>query len=158
MMAAIMTHRRLLLFLATLLAAVSASCAKKPDLPAPPELKPIEYRRSGGFAGTKDRISVAADGSVQVGGFLLGNRRGKLSDKQRATLAEAFADWEALQAEYPPPPETVDAFEVTITYDGKSVMATDATDDLPETFERARKALEAIARSLPPVEEAGGGP
>lgn len=110
--------------------------------------QPIGYKRTGGVAGSEDRIEVGPDGKIQVSGRLLGNTTGQLSEFQLMQLSRAFEGWDKLKENYPAPRNTADAFVVEITYGQKTVIANDAAE-IPDAFKRARQRLEMITRDLP---------
>jgi hypothetical protein len=108
----------------------------------------ISYRRTGGFAGTEDQITISPSGSVETTGRFLGKRQGQISEFQVMQLVRLLEGWEKLRDEYPAPAGSADAFEHEIEYRGKKVRASDANRQTPEQFTRLRDRLEALTRGL----------
>jgi hypothetical protein len=117
--------------------------AETPEAQAP-SLKPILYRRTGGFAGTNDRIAVWPDGFVLAGGMLMPRTSGYLSGEQQRELAELFATWDELRPIYAMPGS--DLFVVQINFGERTVTATDGA--APEPFRKIRQLLEKAVADL----------
>ena len=93
----------------------------------------IEYHRSGGIRGTDDRVVIRDDGTATL------NRNGRASSitvasdvmarLRRAVRRSQFA---SLRSEYQAPPGGADMYEYTITHNGHTVRAKDAS--LPEAL------------------------
>lgn len=114
----------------------------------------VSYVRSGGFAGLSRRVLISADGSYVVSQTNLGQYIGKLSAEQLAGLAKAFEGWNQLADSYPAPKGTADDFQYEIHYGPKTVLASDASKDLPESF---RKAIAAVDAAVKAAEESKTG-
>jgi hypothetical protein len=112
-------------------------------------LQPIRYTRTGGFAGTDDRLIISPDGTAVATGPLWGNRSGRLTPEQIAALAAAFDGWDKVRGHYPAVPGVTDPFDLSLTYGGKMVTATDVSDGFPDTFQRAQGLLDQIVHELP---------
>jgi hypothetical protein len=115
--------------------------------PAQP-LQPIRYTQTGGLAGTSDQMIVSPDGTVAITGPLWGDRSGRLSPEQMSALPTAFQGWDALRDRYPAVPGVTDPFDLRLTYGGKTVLATDASD-VPASFRRAQMVLDGLIRQFP---------
>src|SRR5687768_7589299 len=55
--------------------------------------QPILYQRTGGIAGTNDRVVIWPDGFVQVTGKLLGDGTAMLAPERIAELRKLFRGW-----------------------------------------------------------------
>jgi hypothetical protein len=119
---------------------------------------PVLYHRTGGIAGTDDRVIIWPDGVVQVEGHILtpANRRFRTDRFDR--LMSLLRGWSNLKDQYLAS-NAADAYTITISYGGKSVEASDLASDLPEQFRQVFGEIEAIAAdaaaTIPPVEEPG---
>ena len=121
-------------------------CASKPSA-APPVARrdyPILYHRTGGIAGTDDRVVIWPDGFVEVTGKLLPEGSTRLPKDRRDHLVSLFADWGQLQDNYLAS-NVADAYTVTISYGDKSVTALDLAPNLPRQFRDIFTEIEAIA-------------
>jgi hypothetical protein len=111
-----------------------------------PAMKAIDYRLTGGFAGFNDRITISADGAVEVN-----NRdrvaKGQLTPGQMEQLAQILAGWEKLADKYPADPNVADDMYYQIAYGGKTVLAAGTSAGVPEQFHRARAKIEELARA-----------
>src|SRR5688572_8034993 len=77
-----------------------------------PTAQPILYHRTGGVAGTSDRVVIWPDGFVEVHGKLLADSAASLPKDRLDNLVAMFADWEKLKDEYPT--TAADAYNITI--------------------------------------------
>ena len=136
-----------------LLLAGCASKSFKPGMPSPdsaaaarsaPTTQPILYHRTGGIAGTDDRLVVWPDGFVQVEGKLFSAASTRLPSERVAKLETLFAYWSSLKPEYLTT-NIPDAYTITIHYGDRAVTASDIAPDLPQAFRDAFTALEAVA-------------
>ncbi len=103
----------------------------------------IEYHRSGGIRGTDDRLVIKDDGTAIL------NRNGTASNTtvasdvmarlRRAVRRSQFA---SLRSEYQAPPGGADMYEYTITHNGHTVRAKDAS--LPEALHPVISILDRI--------------
>ncbi len=93
----------------------------------------IEYHRSGGIRGTDDRLVIRDDGTATL------NRNGSASnitvtsdvmDRLRRALGQS--QFGSLRSEYDAPRGGADMYEYTITHNGHTVRAKDAS--LPEAL------------------------
>ena len=137
---------------ALLLALFVASCAASQPATSNPSPSPavssplataIEYRRTGGFAGVDDRITVTREGLLE-----LHDRQGRRTSAQLSSgdlkeLESLLAGWRKLES---PPREhaTADAFNYSLSYDGVTVTAVEFAK-VPETFNLVRKRIEGMA-------------
>src|SRR5204863_1783942 len=105
-----MLHRRRILAIVWFAATFSLGCKSHQHLgaSAQPMLQRIYYHRTGGFAGTNDRVDINPDGTYVTSGRMMGDHRGRLSDAQIAQLIALFDGWETLKSKYPAPPHTYD--------------------------------------------------
>jgi hypothetical protein len=120
---------------------------KSSDSPSPttaPTIAPILYHRTGGFAGTDDRVVIWPDGLVEVRGKLLVPGSIRLRNDRLARLASLFDGWPKLKDRYLAS-DIADAYTITIHYGGKSVEASDLAPDLPPQFRRVFEEIETIA-------------
>ena len=122
-------------------AGVLVGCSASDKQPANENAPVILYHRTGGFAGFDDRMVVWPDGFTHVSG------RGycMTGPADASDLDSEFRGWEALQPRYDA--GGADRIRVTIVYRGRSVSATESAD-VPETFARARRALERIMNQV----------
>ena len=134
--------------LTLLLISLVAGCARS----APPTenstkvatTQPILYHRTGGIAGTNDRLVIWPDGVVQVEGKLFSDAAVRLPGERHAKLAAMFDGWEALKGEYLSN-NIIDAYTITIHYGDNAVVANDIAPDMPQQFRDIFTALEAVA-------------
>jgi hypothetical protein len=118
--------------------------------PVAGRLKPIEYTKTGGIAGTREVITIASDGEIRASGRLLGKERhGTLTAAQVAELAALFEGWDQLRSDYDAPKGTADDFHFVVKHGDKSVSASEAATDLPPTLRKIAARLEQLARELP---------
>jgi hypothetical protein len=115
-----------------------------------PTTQPILYHRTGGIAGTDDRVVIWPDGLVQVTGRVIPSGTTRLKEDRLANLAEMFRGWQQLHDEYLA--NVNDAYSIDISYGDKTVSAMDLAPDLPEQFRKIYTEIEAIAA------EAGAAP
>ena len=108
-----------------------------------PTTQPILYHRTGGIAGTDDRVTIWPDGFVQVKGRILPDATATVSHDRLDRLQHLFDGWEKLKAHYPL--VAADAYEITIFYGSKAVEASDLSPDLPEQFRKIFTEIESIA-------------
>ena len=156
--------------------AFSMGCAHKPplaietpDSPARPTASttraaatgqpfPILYHRTGGIAGTDERVVIWPDGVVQVQGRLMPPALRQFRTDRFDRLVTMFNGWSNLKDQYLAQ-GVADAYTITITYGGKTVEAWDLAPDLPEQFRRIFGEIEQIAAeaaaTIPPVPDAG---
>jgi len=126
----------------------------QPQQQPPPHLTPahplqsIRYTRTGGLAGTNDRLIISPDGTAVATGPLWGNRSGRLTPEKIAAVAAALKGWDSVRGRYPAVPGVTDPFELSLTYGDKTVRATDVSD-VPETFQRAQTLLDQLIPQLP---------
>ena len=118
------------------------SQARKPA--SPPTTQPILYHRTGGIAGTDDRLVIWPDGFVQVDGELFSPAVARLPAERHAGIRALFRGWDQLKGEYLSNNIT-DAYTITIHYGDKSVVANDIAPDLPQKFRDIFTELEAVA-------------
>jgi hypothetical protein len=125
--------------------------ARQATSPAPPQAAtqpaqtfPILYHRTGGIAGTDDRVVIWADGVVQVQGRLLVPATTRLADDRFIKLHKLFDGFSHLKDRYIAS-DVADAYTITISYGGKSVEATDLAPDLPSQFRQIFGEIETIA-------------
>ena len=129
--------------------------AQRPDafssLKNAPTTQPILYHRTGGIAGTDDRVVIWPDGVVVIEGKLMVDSASRLPPARLKELAEMFSGWEALDETYLD--STIpDAYFITIHYGGKAVEASDLAPNLPQQFRRIFAEIEAIAAQSGNVE------
>jgi hypothetical protein len=110
----------------------------------PPTTKPILYHRTGGIAGTDDRVVIWPDGFVQVTGKLLQPAAATIPSERLSRLVALFDDWSALKNEYLAS-SVADDYTIAIDYDGKAIVASDLAADLPEEFRQIFTEIESIA-------------
>ena len=113
--------------------------------------KPILYHRTGGIAGTDDRVVIWPDGLVVVSGKILPDAEGRIDSERLDGLRRAFADWDQLKETYLAS-EIADAYLITISYGEKTIEASDLAPNLPETFRRIFTEIEAIAAAAQSTE------
>jgi len=105
--------------------------------------QPILYHRTGGIAGTDDRVVIWPDGLVQVTGKVLPSGTSRLSPERLSSLVSLFRGWISLRDEYPA--SANDAYTIAISYGDKTVTALDLAPDLPEQFRKIYAEIEAVA-------------
>ena len=106
--------------------------------------KPILYHRTGGIAGTDDRVVIWPDGVVQVSGKLLLPAESRIDGEALNQLRRALKGWDKLNDAYLGT-TFPDAYQIKISYGDKTVEAFDLAPDLPEQFRRIFTEIEAIA-------------
>jgi hypothetical protein len=106
--------------------------------------QPILYHRTGGIAGTDDRLVIWPDGFVQTEGKLFRDAALKLPGERVHQLELLFAQWSSLKGEYLTN-NIADAYTITIHYGDKAVTASDIAPELPQSFRDVFTALEAVA-------------
>jgi hypothetical protein len=109
-----------------------------------PTTQPILFHRTGGIAGTNDRLIVWPDGFVQVDGKLFAPAAARLPQERHQRILALFAGWDKLKPEYLNN-NIPDAYTITIHYGTKSVVANDIATDLPQKFRDIFTELEAVA-------------
>jgi hypothetical protein len=109
-----------------------------------PTTQPILYHRTGGIAGTDDRVVIWPDGFVEVNGKVLPDASARVPADRLGHLASMFAGWDRLRDEYLVS-NVADAYTITIHYGGKTVTASDLEPDLPDQFRRVFTEIESIA-------------
>ena len=109
-----------------------------------PTNHPILYRRTGGIAGTDDRVVIWPDGYVEVTGKILPDTAGRLPADRLRRLVSMFDGWDRLKNEYLTS-NIADAYTITIDYGSKQVQASDLAPDLPDQFRRIFTEIESIA-------------
>jgi hypothetical protein len=124
-----------------------ASSPRTATSPNAPTTQPVLYHRTGGIAGTDDRVVIWPDGFVQVTGRILTPATGRLSDDRAASLYAMFAGWDNLQDSYQSA-GVMDAYTITIAHGGKTVVADDLAPQLPERFRKLFSEIESIAASI----------
>jgi hypothetical protein len=143
---------------AAVLIFITASCASKPKptpAPAPagpspsqirssPTTQPILYHRTGGIAGTDDRVVIWPDGVVEVDGKLMTDAKARVTPQRMEHLAHMFDGWGRLDDSYVRN-NVEDAYLIRIYYGGKAVEATDINPQLPQQFRDVFAEIEAIA-------------
>lgn len=117
---------------------------KAPASHATPTTLPILYHRTGGIAGTDDRVVIWPDGLVDVEGELLTAGQTRVPADRFARLLSLFAGWDALKDQYVAS-GVADAYTITISYGDKSIEASDLAPDLPPQFRQVFTEIEAIA-------------
>jgi hypothetical protein len=119
---------------------------------------PILYHRTGGIAGTDDRVVIWPDGVVQVEGRLMPPATRRVREDRFDRLVTMFDGWSDLKDQYLAQ-GVADAYTITITYGGKTIEAWDLSPDLPDVFRQIFGEIEAIAgeaaATVPPVPDAG---
>ena len=120
---------------------------------------PILYHRTGGIAGTDDRVVIWPDGVVQVEGRVLVPANTRFAVERFNKLHALLEGWAKLKDQYLAQ-GVADAYTITIAYGGKSVEASDLSLDLPQQFRDVFGEIEAIAGEAatpptPPVPDAG---
>ncbi len=108
----------------------------------------LVYTRTGGFAGTSDRVSIKTDGSLESSGRMVGQHAGKLTEAQVRELAELLKDWPHIEITGKPPAGAADYFTLSIAYAGKTVTWTSLTPNVPESVKRLVTRIEELAKSL----------
>jgi len=111
---------------------------------AKPTTQPILYHRTGGIAGTDDRVVIWPDGVVDVRGKLLPESTSHLSSDRLARLVTMLDGWRSLAPTYLGT-DIPDGYTITISYGGKSIQASDLAPNLPEQFRRIFTEIESIA-------------
>jgi hypothetical protein len=109
---------------------------------------PVLYQRTGGIAGTDDRVVIWPDGFVQVRGKVLNSGEGWLSKDSMAQVWDALGNWSALKREYLPTTPVNDGYIIAITFDGKTVTASDLAPNLPSSFRELFAKIEKIAGDI----------
>lgn len=131
---------------------VAATTAPAPALPLADRtlLKRISYVRTGGFYPDEVRVAVTPGGTYQATRKhgSRGSTSGELSEQQRRELAEAFAGWDQLAPEYPARGGTADDYRIEIRYGDKTVVASDAAENLPQAFWSAYEAVSKLHQGL----------
>jgi len=133
-----------------LLIAVLAGCThhSKPATattePKHPTTLPILYHRTGGIAGTDDRVVIWPDGLVEVSGKLMSAGSARLPKERLEDLVARFAGWDTLKDQYVAS-GVADAYTITISFGDKSIEASDLAPDLPLQFRQVFTEIEAIA-------------
>jgi hypothetical protein len=113
---------------------------------ARPTTHPILYHRTGGIAGTDDRVVIWPDGLVQVTGKVLAPGTTRVPPERLAKLIGMLRGWDHLRDEYPA--DVADAYSIAISYGDKTVTAFDLAPDLPEQFRKVYSEIEAIAADV----------
>ena len=108
-----------------------------------PTIRPILYHRTGGIAGTDDRVVIWPDGVVDVNGKLLSSARGHVAADRLNRLVSRFRGWDTLNDTYLA--EVNDAYTLTISYGDKTITALDLAPNLPEQFRQIFTEIESIA-------------
>ena len=140
---------RAILSIALLLIIGCASHRAQQSTTAPSQAAfPILYHRSGGIAGTDDRVIIWPDGLVQVRGKILTTGEGWLNQDKLAQLRALAADFEAIEPPPPPKRPIPDAYIISLTYDGKSITSMDLAPNLPPAFAKLFAAIEAVAADV----------
>ena len=109
---------------------------------------PILYHRTGGIAGTDDRVIIWPDGLVQVRGKILATGEGWLNQDKLAQLRTLAADFEAIEPPPPPKQPMPDAYIISLTYAGKTITSMDLAPNLPQAFSKLFAAIEAVAADV----------
>lgn len=131
--------------------ATTAPAAPEPAAARPP-LKRIAYARTGGFIGAAVRGTVTPGGAYRF----VEDRRGvtgpyivvgEMTPDDRRRLAAAFAGWDRLAPEYKAANGTADDYRIEIRYGDKTVVASDAADDVPPAFWAAYEQLKTLHAS-----------
>ena len=126
--------------------------APTPSLPTADRtlLKRIGYVRTGGFYPDEVRVVVTPGGSYQAtrAKGSRGAASGELTEDQRRKLVEAFAGWDQLAPEYPARGGTADDYRIEIRYGDKTVVASDAAENLPQAFWSAYEAVSKLHQGL----------
>jgi hypothetical protein len=141
--------------LMTLFCVSLASCASRASqMPAAPPrdgtpqrattTHPILYHRTGGIAGTDDRVVIWPDGIVEVDGKVMTDARARVPADRLERLVSILDRWEQLDDAYPTG-GVADAYLIRIDYGGKSVEASDLAPNLPRQFREAFTEIESIA-------------
>jgi hypothetical protein len=133
-------------------ASVSSPAAKS----AAPTTQPILYHRTGGIAGTNDRLVIWPDGFVQIDGKLFTPAVTRLPAERLNKIEAMFDGWEKLKNEYLAS-NIPDAYLITIHYGDKSVVGSDLAPDLPQKFRDIFTELEAVAFEAQQQQGEGGG-
>ncbi|MEO6435674.1 MAG: hypothetical protein ABIP55_07915 [Tepidisphaeraceae bacterium] len=147
-----MTPGRFLILLAFLLPAGCVARSNVSSVAQPSDLadhrapgtQPILYHRTGGFAGTDDRVVIWPDGLVEVDGRVLPDGTTRVSGEQLARLTSMFQGWNALNDAYTDS-SMADAYTITIHFGSKSVTASDTARGLPPRFRQIFTEIESIA-------------
>lgn len=107
--------------------------------------------RTGGFAGTDDRVVIDPSGAVRTSGKLLGERYGRVSEVEMAALASLLTNWTKSSYEAPTPRGAADDFMFSVTYRGHikrwSSLATGVPAELIALATRIQSVAEACERS-----------
>jgi hypothetical protein len=104
----------------------------------------VHYVRSGGIAGLEDHLSVTRRGVATVTRRGSPSRTVVVAPERRAALESALerANFPRLRPEYLPRHPIADAFSYAVTYEGKTVRATDTA--VPRALEPVLEALDGI--------------
>jgi hypothetical protein len=139
-------HLLLVVLLAGLAAACTPSATPTPLLPTQPT--PIDYRRSGGFIGVQDHLTIDLNGHATL------TRRTSatefdLSRSDLGAIQAAFqaAGYASLPENPSPPAIAADGFSYVITYQGHTVRTGDPA---------APKQLEPVISTLNRLIDSGG--
>ena len=106
--------------------------------------QPILFHRTGGIAGTNDRLIIWPDGFVQIDGELFTAAAARLPQERHEKILSLFTGWEKLKSEYLSN-NIPDAYTIRIHYGDKAVVANDIATDLPPKFREIFTELEAVA-------------
>jgi hypothetical protein len=118
--------------------------ANRADATSAEKLLPILYHRTGGIAGTDDRIVIWPGGLVQVTGRIIPSGTAHIDKVRVEHLSQMFAGWDKLSDRYLAT-GTADAYLIKIYFGDKSVEASDLATDLPPQFRQIYTEIEAIA-------------
>jgi hypothetical protein len=112
---------------------------------APPAIL-VDYHRTGGIAGTNDRLVIFNNGVAAISGGSA-NTEISLNDTDLALISILFneSDFSQLQANYPAPHQSPDLITYTVTYMGKTVTAQNT--DIPPSLETIIDKLNGILTS-----------
>jgi hypothetical protein len=121
----------------------SSSATTATTSPSPNDF-PILYHRTGGIAGTDDRVVIWPDGVVQVVGRQLVPVNRQLNVDRFAHLRSLMSGFEKLKDQYVSA-GVADAYTITITCGGKTIEATDLSPELPNQFRQIFGEIETIA-------------
>lgn len=107
----------------------------------------IDYRRTGGFAGLDDHLSVEHAGRARLT-QRAASRNGQLGPKTQRRLARVLktADFAHLDSRYEPRQPVPDALSYRITHHGKTVQSSDTA--VPEALRPTLEILDDIAAHL----------
>jgi hypothetical protein len=116
----------------------------QPALEAAAAIQPILYHRSGGIAGTDDRVVIWPDGLVEVDGKVMVASRSRLSPQRLKHLAALFRGFDQLHDQYLGV-AIPDTYRITIHYGAKTVESFDLAPGLPRQFRALFSEIESIA-------------